>query len=53
MKVKVSSMKKFQTKEEFKRDIIEKLKQSEAEIERGEGIEAEVVFKEWRQKYGY
>lgn len=34
-------------------DIIEKLKKSEEEIERGEGIEAKTFFKELRQKYGY
>ncbi len=37
----------------MKSDIIEKLKQSEKEIENGEGIDAEVAFKELRQKYGY
>lgn len=34
-------------------DIIEKLKQSEDEIEKGEGIEADEAFKELRQQYGY
>jgi len=34
-------------------DIIEKLKKSEIEMENGECIEAKVVFKELRQKYGY
>ncbi len=34
-------------------EIIEKLKQAEEEIERGEGIEADIAFKELRQKYGY
>ena len=36
-----------------KKKIIESLKQSEAEIVRGEGIEAEEVFQNLRQKYGY
>ena len=34
-------------------DIIKKLKQSEEEIEKGEGIDADEVFKELRQQYGY
>ncbi len=33
--------------------ILEKLKIAEEEINNGEGIEAEIVFKELRQKYGY
>ena len=37
----------------FTEEIIEKLKQSEREIENGELVPAEVVFKEMRQKYGY
>lgn len=34
-------------------DIITKLQESEEEIERGEGIEAELAFKELKQKYKY
>ena len=34
-------------------DIIQKLKQSEDEIEKGEGIDADEVFKELRQQYDY
>ena len=37
----------------MKEDIIKKLKKSEEEIESGKGIEADVAFKELRQKYGY
>ena len=37
----------------MKEDIIKKLKKSEQEIESGKGIEADVAFKELRQKYGY
>jgi len=37
----------------MRKDIIKKLKKSEEEIEKGEGIEAEIAFKELRQKYGY
>ena len=37
----------------LKNDIIEKLKKSEKEIENGEGIDADIVFRELRQKYGY
>ena len=37
----------------LKKDILEKLKQSEREIENGQGIEAEEAFKELREKYGY
>ena len=35
------------------KDIVNKLKKSEEEIERGEGIEADIFFKELRQKYDY
>lgn len=37
----------------MKEDIIKKLKQSEEEIERGEGIELDEALKELRQKFGY
>lgn len=37
----------------MKEDIINKLKKSEEEIERGEGISADIFFKELRQKYDY
>ena len=37
----------------MKKDIIKKLKKSEEEIERGEGIESDIAFKELRHKYGY
>ena len=40
-------------KEMMKKDIINKLKNSEKEIENGEGIDAEVAFEELRLKYGY
>ncbi len=40
-------------KKNMKEDIIKKLKESEEEIENGEGMESDVVFKELRQKYGY
>lgn len=45
-------------KEEFEnqdidKDVLKKLKKSEEEIERGEGIDADEAFKELRQKYGY
>ena len=40
-------------KQTISQDIINKLKKSEEEIERGEGIEAEIAFRELRQKYGY
>lgn len=33
--------------------IKEKLKKSEEEIEKGYGIEADIAFKELRQKYEY
>lgn len=35
------------------KDIIKKLKQSEKEIENGEGIDSDTAFKELRLKYGY
>ena len=37
----------------MKEDIIKKLKQSEKEIENGEGIDSDLAFKELRLKYGY
>lgn len=50
--VMIMSMEEY--KEQIMReDIIKKLKKSEEEIEKGEGIPAEILFKELRQKYGY
>ena len=37
----------------MKEDIINKLKNSEEEIEKGEVINADAFFKELRQKYDY
>lgn len=37
----------------LKKEIIEKLKKSEEEIENGNGIDADIVFKELRDKYEY
>ncbi len=48
----VMSMEEYK-KKNMKKDIIKKLKESEKEIENGEGIEADVAFKELRKKYGY
>ena len=51
-----TSMKElFSTKatEKNMKDIVNKLKKSEEEIERGEGIEADIFFRELRQKYDY
>ena len=48
----VMSMEEYK-KNNMRNDIIKKLKKSEEEIENGEGIESDVVFKELRQKYGY
>lgn len=41
------------TKNYTEENLIKILKKSEKEIERGEGIEADIAFKELRQKYGY
>lgn len=46
------SMEEYNDKKK-KKEIISKLKQSEKEIENGEGIEIDVAFKELRQKYGH
>ncbi len=46
------SMEEYNEKK-IKNEIINKLKKSEKEIENGEGIDAEVAFKELRHKYGY
>lgn len=48
----VMSMEEY-NKKNIKKDIIKKLKKSEDEIEKGEGIESDTAFKELRQKYGY
>ena len=48
----ILSMKEYEDRI-LKNDIIEKLKKSEKEIENGEGIDADIVFRELRQKYGY
>lgn len=48
----VMSMEEYK-KNMIKREIIEKLKQSEKEIENGEGMDLDIAFKELRQKYGY
>ncbi len=48
----VMTMEEYKNKN-MKEDIIKKLKESEEEIENGEGMESDVVFKELRQKYGY
>ena len=48
----ILSMKEYKDRI-LKNDIIEKLKKSEKEIENGEGIDADIVFRELRQKYGY
>lgn len=42
---------RIKTEESMRKEIIQKLKKSEEEIEKGEGIEAKVFFKEMRQKY--
>lgn len=48
----VMSMEEYK-KKNIKEDIIEKLKESEKEIENGEGVESDTVFKELRHKYEY
>ncbi len=48
----VMSMEEYNQKR-IREDIIKKLKQSEKEIEKGEGIESDVMFRELREKYGY
>lgn len=42
----------MQTKKQEK-EIIEMLKKSEEEIRKGKGIDADIVFKELRDKYNY
>ena len=36
-----------------KKSLLKKLKESEKEIENGEGIESDIAFKELRHKFGY
>jgi len=50
--VVIMSMEEYRQKN-MKKEIIEKLKKSEKEIENGEGIESDIAFKELRLKYGY
>jgi len=47
----IFSVYNLQEKEEV--DIIEKIKESEYQIETGNVIDASVVFEELRAKYGY
>lgn len=48
----VMSMEEY-NKKILRKEIIKALKESEEEIERGEGIESDKAFEELRQKYGY
>lgn len=48
----VMSMNEYNNKI-MKKDIIKKLKQSEKEIERGEGIDSDEFFEELKAKFGY
>lgn len=48
----VMSMNEYNNKI-MKKDIIKKLKQSEKEIERGEGIDSDEFFDELKAKFGY
>ena len=50
---KFTNMKKIGLNNNFEKEIIEKIKLTEEEIKRGEGIDADIVFQELRQKYGY
>lgn len=45
----------LQNKEEkiFFDKMIETIKEADAQIERGEGRDADEVFEEWNQKYGW
>ena len=51
-KVIFMSMEEY-NKKNMKEEMNKKLKESEEEIERGEGIESDIAFKELRQKYEY
>lgn len=37
----------------MRKEIIEKLKIAEEQIEKGEGLEIDIILKEMRQKFGY
>lgn len=50
--VVVMSMEEY-NKNMLRKDIIKALKESEKEIENGEGIDSDVAFRELRLKYGY
>lgn len=49
---RVDYITKYMTEEE-KRRLIEDILQAEKEIENGEGIDADVMFKEIRERYGH
>lgn len=51
-KVIVMSMEEYKQKN-IKKDMINKLKESEEEIERGEGVESDIAFEELKKKYEY
>lgn len=51
-KVIVMSMEEYKQKN-IKKDMINKLKESEEEIERGEGGESDIAFEELKKKYEY
>lgn len=50
-KIKKNTNKKKE--KEFVKEIVKKIKQAEQELARGEGRDADEVFKEWETKYGY
>lgn len=54
MKKKKVNKEILQNKEEkiFFDKMIETIKEADAQIERGEGRDADEVFEEWNQKYG-
>lgn len=52
-KLKRVNLKRKEKANIMDKEIIEKLKNAEKEIEKGEGISSDIVFQNLRTKYGY
>ena len=53
MKIGIKEINEKEYDEDLELNIIEKLKKAEEQIKNGEVIDADIVFKEMRKKYGY
>lgn len=53
VKIGIKEINEKEYDEDLELNIIEKLKKAEEQIKNGEVIDADIVFKEMRKKYGY